>query len=601
MRTLQRVAWENPFGDGICQIVPLPSTDMLPCGDNIEEPVWSAYEPWMPVMDSADGFPVDGSGHELLVHAVHLGHLQSEPLPVSVLGGNGQGLVLEAAGKAAATRWIVDLGCITYGWLRLDLTGRVGSTLVIGLAEAVWDGIPLEVHWVESSRNAVTYRLRNGRQQFESFSAYTGRYVIIQHTGPSPVELHDLAVLSANCGTARDGSFRSSDAQLNAIYQICQRSVVVGSDDTFCNASAYEQMNCAFDARGAAIADLLTCRNMDLNQHSLRLFADDPLRDGLVAASYPGPPGRAPALAAFNWMMWVADYYWYTADRDLVVDLFPAIRQGIAAALGQRSDIGLYVGRGHGDDPEEEFQPANGAEQAAFAGALTAAMELAQVVGGSASDAIPIWQQAREKLTLGVNAVLWDGNREAYADGLDGFGIPSMISSQVTNAMMCVYGIAEPARARELVRRISMNDTSMRPYASSFGLFAVLEAFERMRALKPLFERINRHWGEMALSGDGTTWETVSMRHDGLFPTRAHCHPGSAFVAKYLLKYALGLEILKPGFAEIRIEPQMSKLTFCRGVVPTARGPIRVEWEKVNERISIKVEHPATIIRRKSR
>jgi hypothetical protein len=601
MRTMQRVAWENPFGEGIGQVVPLPSTDMLPCGEVIVEPEWTDLEPWMPVMNEADGFAADGGGHELLMHSVHVGHLQAEPRPVSVLGGDGQGLVLESAGQATATRWIVDLGRMAYGWLRLDLTGSAGSTLVIGLAEAVSDGIPLEVHWVESSRNAITYRLRDGRQAFESFSAYAGRYLIVQHTGAAPVELHDLAVLSANCGTARDGSFRSSDAQLNAIYEICQNTVVAGSDDTYCNAPAYEQMNCAFDARAAAIADLLTCRNIDLSQHSLRLFADDPLRDGLVAASYPGPPGRAPALAAFNWIMWLDDYYWYTGDRDLVVDLFPAVTQGIKVALGQRSDIGLYIGPGHGDDAEDEFQPANGAEQAGFAGALSAAMDLASVVGGSAVNTVPVWEQAREKLILGVNAVLWDGSREAYADGLDGFGIPSMVSSQVTNALMCVHGIAGPERARELVRRISIDDTSMRPYASSFGLFAVLEAFDHVHALKPLFDRINRHWGEMVLSGDGTTWETVSMRHDGLFPTRAHCHPGSAFVAKYLLKYALGLEILKPGFAEIRIEPRMSKLDFCRGVVPTARGPIRVEWEKVDSRISIKVEHPATIIRRKSR
>ena len=56
------------------------------------------------------------------------------------------------------------------------------------------------------------------------------------------------------------------------------------------------------------------------------------------------------------------------------------------------------------------------------------------------------------------------------------------MSSQTTNAMMGIYGVADNARAEALAQRIVDNDPALLAYGSPYGLYYVLELFDRFGA-----------------------------------------------------------------------------------------------------------------------
>jgi len=74
----------------------------------------------------------------------------------------------------------------------------------------------------------------------------------------------------------------------------------------------------------------------------------------------------------------------------------------------------------------------------------------------------------------------------------------------------------------------------------------------------------------------------------GAWPTRSRCHPFSAYVVKYLVKYLLGVEALTPGYAKVRIRPRPPNgIASCHGAVPTPHGLLQVSWRKEGRRIRI--------------
>jgi hypothetical protein len=559
---------------------------------------WQALKSGMPDMDPEDSMPF-GNSYDLVCGAQPLE--RNDPhLEMSLRASATDALHLPPARGGEGARLIVDLGVLHHGWLAFDVEGNEGSTIILAMFEFLEPGPPLRIQWPDGCNNAVTYRLRNGYQSFESFFAYGVRYIAIQHSGDKSVLLRNLRVYTANCGSVQRGSFLSDDDMLNAIYGICVQSLISGVDDTFTDCPTYEQVNWNFDNRAATMGDSVTCANYSVTRNSIELFAEDPQYKGLVRSQYPSTWYAQIPLWSFNWIMWCRDYFWNTGDPEFVRRIMPRVTAGVEEGLGRIGSRGLlewpgvdhFVEWGHGRDDEHAIMSA---EQAGFVGTLVAALELGEAAGGEYSTRARTWRAAREKLIGAINENLWDAHRRAYFDSLHEDGSPSRVTSQTTNAAMAAYGVAPEDKARDLTRRILSSDPQLLAYESAFGLYYVLEMLERLGEAQPIFDLIREHWGAMVLAGDTCTWETFKEfdARLGGWPTRSRCHPYAAFVAKYFARFLLGVQMLEPGYARFRVEPRPPKgLAKCHGAVPTPKGPIRVGWEIRNGRLDLKAEHP---------
>lgn len=589
----------NPFGTGGFQVIPMDRTpgpedlaSLQSCGKKgVQMGGSDGAISKMPEMDPGHTM-VDGNAHDLVINAKVLRDTKvewSEPLriPASVPG--------------EAVRVVLDLGVLHNGWISFDVLGSSGGRLIVSFLEAIKESPPRRIQWPAGSNNALTYRLCDGRQSFESFLPYGARYVAIHHAGASPVQIGGLKIFTANCGSRRRGFLQSSDTLVNGIYRIAVQSIVSATDDTFTDCPTFEQVNWNYDNRMCMLTDFLSCANVAVARNSLELFAEDPRYPGLVRSQYPSAWDSRIPLWSFHWIMACRDYYWHTGDVDFVKTVFSKIASGIEEALGMVNADGLFEWRdadvwhfvewGHGRDDDHAIV---GGEQAGLAGALEAAEYLGALAGGRTK--LRQWRSARQNLIHAVNRRMWDRRRDAYVDSIHEDGSRSAVCSQVTNAMMAIYGVGNPAWTRRLARRLHAGDSRLLRYGSPCGVYYVLELFDKLGMVEDIFNIVRHRWGEMVLEGDTTTWEHFGEFGHAGFPTRSRCHPFASYVSKYLVKYLLGIEALAPAFAGIRIQPRPPKgIDFCRGAIPTPHGLIRVGWERAAGKIRLGREVPKGI------
>lgn len=593
--------FKNPFGRGAFQVVRVERAEDLVEGAAIEKLDWEALRPRMLEMDPAHSLPF-GNNYDLFYGSRRVEQASLELAPV-LASPISEPLTIPAAPRGSAARVVVDLDVLHNGWIAFEVEGRKGSVLFFAMAEGLKPGPPLVIQWPEHCNHGFTYRLRDGRQSVETFFAYGVRYIGIQHAGDQSVRVSNLRVLTANCGSIQKGSFQSDDELMNAIYGICAQSVISGVDDTFTDCPTYEQVNWNFDNRTASMGDALTCANWAVTRNSIELFTEDPHYRGLVRSQYPSTWESQIPLWSFNWIMWCRDYYLYTADADFARRMFPRAAAGIdegVSKIGARGLLELpgawhFVDWGPGRDDNHDIMSV---EQAGLVGTLDAGIELAGVADEAHGAKAEKWRLVRSNLANAINTQLWDAKREAYFDSLHADGKASAITSQATNAAMVAYGVAPDWLARKLAKRIAAKDPKLLPYGSPYGLYYILEMFDRLGDVDEIFKLIRQRWGEMVLAGDTTTWETFSEWNGPVWPTRSRCHPFAAYALKYFVRYLLGIESLAPGYAKFRVNPKPPEgLNRCSGTIPTPRGLIRVGWERRGDKIEVTVEAPAGLER----
>ena len=588
------VEFVNPFGPGAFQVVRAAGAKELKTGKALESIDWEELRPKFSKMDSADSMPF-GNCADLAYNARALQTPAGTP---AASPGVFEEIEMSPAREGAASRTILDLGSIQNGWIAFDAIGAAGSRLILAFAEALQSEAPLRILWPRGCNNAVCFTLNAGAQSFETFFAYGVRFLAIHHTGPQPVRLRNLRVLSANCGSPRAGTVCCDDAELNAVYDICRRTVISGVDDTFTDCPTFEAVNWNFDNRAAYLGEVWTCGNAAVARNSIQLFAEDIRFQGLVNSQYPSSWIASPIpLWSLHWIMWCWDYFWYTGDREFLKKISSRVAAGIGEALARIGSRNLmewpgawhFIEWNRGRDDDHAIMSA---EQAGLAGALAAAIRIVRQVEGEGSPNIQRWSAARERLIGAVNSQLWDEKRGAYADSLHEDGKPSAVSSKATNAAMMLYGVSPPERMQTLAAKVARKDSPLLSYGSPYGLFYMLEALDQAGDRETVFTYIREVWGEMLAAGDRTTWE-----HAGPLP-RSRCHPYSAYAAKYLVKYLLGVVPTKPGFQEFTVRPDPPPgVKQCFGSVPAPAGLIRVNWKLGDGGLDLHVSHPAALRR----
>lgn len=610
------VSVENPFGAGGFQIVPVDPATPLPAGDTAALPpsvrAIIAAGPH-PAMDPRDTLP-DANPQDRVVNARVVA---AKPQPGNDASNDHQaGDLLPASihRLPAATRLVLDLGAIHNGHLAFTAFGRSGATLTFSFLESIDPGAPLRLIWPGAIGNALRYRLHDGWQTFESLHPCGVRYIVIHHettsgdTSAPPVELHDLRIHSANCGALARATLRTGDPTLDAIHALCEQTLRAATDDTLTDCPTYETVNWNFDNRLAALADLVTFRNLPLLKNTIEQYTRDPLYPGLVRSHTPSAWENRIPVFSFHWIILCHDYHRHTADAAFADRVFPQVARGLDEALGMIDpatgllrwrdpfDSWHLVDWAHGRDDRHDIVSA---EQALLLGALEAGEYLAHASAADSRRRHALagrWRLARQALHTAIHRRLWVPSRDAYADSLHADGTLSAVSSQPSNAALALHGAGTPAWRRRLLRRLQPGggDTTLLPYGSPMGLFYILEFLDLHDDGEAIFKIIREKWTPMLAAGDKTAWEHfVEFGKDPENPTRSRCHPFATYILKYFPKYLLGIDSIGPGQTTILFRPRPpASIDRCEGSIPVTGGWIRVSWRRKKRGVEAAIQAP---------
>jgi alpha-L-rhamnosidase len=160
--------------------------------------------------------------------------------------------------------------------------------------------------------------------------------------------------------------------------------------------------------------------------------------------------------------------------------------------------------------------------------------------------------------------------------------------------MMLACGLAKDARAKGALAAVKSAGFSTSPVLSRFLVEAYGEHDEDAALYDFLLNPKGRNFASILAQGGTFTWESWEGGTAASENSESHAYGANAAI-EAIQRYVLGVEIVEPQAARVRIRPHFGALTSARGTIPTERGGIRVAWQVQQGTAEVTVHIPANV------
>ncbi len=479
----------------------------------------------------------------------------------------------------APDRWFADFGQHAFGWLELTLEGPDTGTVEIRLGEKN-TGQTVDLTPGGTIRSACVHlQLRPGRHAYRIQTPVderntTGaaiplppefgvvmpfRYVeIIGHS--RPLTAADLLQVRLEYPFDEGAAaFRSSAPDLDTVWDFCKYSIRA---TTFCGLYVdgdRERIPYEADAYINQLGHYAVDREFSLARHT---------HEYLLAA-----PTWPTEWKSHSIMMAWADYEATGDTRSLARCYGQLVRDKLYLdrarpdGLIDTSDLRDLVDWPGGERDDYDFRPVNTVVNAFYCHALNLMHRIA-VALGRAEDAAR-FAAAATLARENFHRLFFNPATGRYRDG-EGSTHESLHASLFPLAFGLVPGSARAGVAAYLKSR----GMACSVYAAQYLLEALFIAGEADHAIGLMTAQTDRSWHNMLRQGATITWEAWDNRFK---PNQDWNHAWGAAPANIIPRYVLGVRPLTPGYSKVLIAPQPGPLRELHGIVPTIRGPIRVD------------------------
>jgi hypothetical protein len=210
--------------------------------------------------------------------------------------------------------------------------------------------------------------------------------------------------------------------------------------------------------------------------------------------------------------------------------------------------------------------------------------ELAGVLKKSADKVM--FEKMAKRVKNAINQKLFNVEKGIYVDG-EG----SNHSSLHANMMALAFGIVPPSKVKSVADFVKTRGMACSVYGSQYLLEGLYRSGEGEYALDLMRATTDRSWWNMIRSGSTITMEAWDMKYK---PNSDWNHAWGAAPANIIPRQLWGIQPKTPGFATVRIHPQMGDLKFSTIKTPTLLGSIKGEYRLVSSRLkSYSIELPS--------
>jgi len=451
----------------------------------------------------------------------------------------------------------------------------------------------------------------------------------LQCTFAGPVVLHDLWVAEHVYPHDDILRFHSSDATLNAIWDMARATLHQCTLTSHVDNARRERQGWSGPDLYAQLHGFLHAfGDPRLSRKMLVDFLDFFDQEGFI-------PNWAPAIApAVKWIsahdLWFPitawDYLCYTDDRTLAPRLLRAA-DAVMAYYGQQVVDGL-LGRAHAGACRWAEWSMNAAQQcstwenllAVVAWrAIAALREYLGVPGGAEA------QCAATQLTAAINARLWHPRHQALAQGTDDSGELLDFCGQVDNAFALLHDILLDDR-RAAAYRWCAGPSGTWPTAHSgwqghgqgersrydprkavvtgtpFGSSLCAQAMHHRGAHYEAVQYIRYNFGAMLDEGEGTLWEMWPIYQQENTAATCFSQGYGGHITATLIQCLVGLRITAPGGTRLRWRPVPNGVAWVEAVLDTLHGAVWVRRDaaglhyRVPAGVVLEIEHGEAVV-----
>ena len=380
------------------------------------------------------------------------------------------------------------------------------------------------------------------------------------------------------------GMFRTSDRELNAIYELCRHTQQICSSDAYMDTPWREQGQWWGDARIQARNTFFLDGDPALLRRGVRSIAGQQTRCGLT-------PGVAPCCNeqcilpdfSLTWILTLYDDYRQTGDLSLFLEQQTKAEQILAYfhTPETREKTGLLKA-----DPRfwlfEDWAelPKRGCPTFLnlwYLYTLRAFESLCRAAGQG--DKAQLIAQERFALKQQIDLLLFDETSQLFRSGLETDGRPCAepptLHDQVLAILNGLHPEAHPSMVRKRLMPFLNNEPCSFATPTSFWCSYLFDAAKQLGLRKETLAFIRRNWSRMIPSGG--TWEHFQWdRYDG----QSCCHAWSAHPASHLPELLTGIRQLEPGWRRFSCDPAEELLPEAGEIrIPLPQGLFRMTWD----------------------
>jgi alpha-L-rhamnosidase len=498
---------------------------------------------------------------------------------------------------------LLDNGVLQTAYPELIVSGGRDSNIRLIYSEALYDA-----EGDKGNRNEIAGRHIDGihddftsdggsQRAFQPLWWRTWRYLQIEVTTKSEaLHLDSLRAWYSAYPFKENARIESDIPELAKLWSTGWRTARLCAHETYMDAPYWEQMQYVGDTRIQALVSYAMSGDSRLARQAITNIAASITPEGLTQSRFPSSLPQFIPTFSLLWVDMLHDYWMYVDDEALVRHMLPNTRGMIDwYAAHQRPDgllskmtwweFGDWTSGYPEGVPPQEVDGGSSFLTLQFIEAMKDASELEAKYGSP--ERVGQYQVLIRKATEGLNRNNWDDATGLYAD------TPTKKSySQQANVLAVWLDVAPRERQADILRRIlaskeqNSNDANGRPslpvtyeeshhppvsQMSYYFRFYLSRALEHT-GMEDLYLDQLGPWYNMLRMGLSTWAEQPE-------PTRSDCHAWSASPNYDLLTVVAGIRPAAPGFAKVRVEPHLGKLTHLDAAMPHSGGDIQVNYK----------------------
>jgi len=496
----------------------------------------------------------------------------------------------EIAGKG----YVADFGKETFGFIKVHgLKGKGKLSLYYG--ESKEEALSID------KCETLDFLDIDLAQKKDSIMPLSKAFRYVNFQPENGVTADSISMLYEYAPVTERGSFKSSDTELNKIYDVAKYTFQLNTREFFIDGIKRDRWVWSGDAYQSYL----------MNYYS---FFDAPTVKRTLLAQR----GKDPVTAhintimdySFYWFLGIYDYYKYTGDKKFVQDVYPRMQSLMTYIDGRKNKNGLLEWM-PGDwifidwadklskDGEVSF------EQLLYARSLET-MALCAKLANDSENAAKYDVEAKA-LKAKIFELYWNQNKQALVHSR----VQDKPTDNVTryaNMFGIFFDYFTPEQKIAVKENVLLND-KIAKITTPYMRFYELEALCAMGEQSYVLKEMKSYWGGMLKLGATSFWEEYNPDKKGVEHLEMYgrpygkslCHAWGASPIYLLGKYYLGVSPATAGYETYNIEPSLGGLEWMEGKVPTANGDISVSMNKKEIKVSSAVGTGKLKIKSKSK
>jgi len=496
---------------------------------------------------------------------------------------------------------LLDRGAVDAAYPELTVSGGAGSTVKLTYAEALYDTANAKGDRAEvAGRHIIGIEDKfvpdgAASRSFAPLWWRVWRFLdIAVETGDQSLTLEGFKVYETGYPFEQKARFKSSDPELDRIWEIGWHTLQVDAHETFMDSAYWEQLQYIGDARVEAAIVSAVSGDPRLTVQAIDAFIDSRLPDGVTQSRYPSRSVSDIPTFSLVFIGMVHDFWMRDPDLSVVRRSLPLVRSTLDWFHGFQQSDGLlrevpgwsFVDWIKAEDrsyPSYDANHESCVTSLLYLGALNEAADLEAAAGEVARGKAD--RKSADALRKAIHEKCWDGERGLIADHPG-----KTVFSQDANALAVLYDVVpksdQPAVLEKAWPAGSAVPDGLLPGSYYFGFYAV-RAYAHAGLADRHFDFV-QPWRAM-LKRNFTTWPELRD------PTRSDTHAWSGHPTADLLGIVAGIEPDAPGFAKVRIAPHLGSLTQLDAAMPSPKGLVEAGYRQDGNRLKATIRLPPAL------